>query len=510
MPRTAILVASAFALLGVGFAAENPGPSPERIAKLIGQLGSPKFAEREAASKSLDAVGEPATAALQAAANVGDAETRSRASEILKRIERRALVARILKPTTIALDFDNTPLSEAVATLAKQSGVIERPTYSFPANRKVTVKSAPLPIWEAVELFCRKADLHEWDPSAPLPNGAAQTTHMVGPGNIVRGAAIQGQIVINGAGVPVATAIHTKAPLLDGPGANLPTYHAGALRLRLLPAGTPFPVSDPDATLLPLHISAEPHMQFGGILGLQIDKAVDDQGVPLQSSGVIAPLANGEAMAFVAMPNGGMRAQPIGGRSGVAAVRIARNDKSSKSIRLISGEASAQVHITEALARIAGPLKAGAVVAGSAGTQLKISDCTTPADGRLRLTIELALPPDLQAAGAAGANGARIVAQGGLVFQQQVVFNAHGEPSALPSGTTEFVGLSLEDAQGRLWAATNGQQESIALGPDGLTIRLHVIFKPPAPDAAAARLIFRGTRPMVIAVPFRFQDVPLP
>jgi hypothetical protein len=80
----------------------------------------------------------------------------------------------------------------------------------------------------------------------------------------------------------------------------------------------------------------------------------------------------------------------------------------------------------------------------------------------------------------------------------------------LPAGATEFVGVSLEDAGGKRWTATHGNQDSMRFGPEGMTIRLSVAFKAPAADAAAARLVFRGSRPMVIAIPFTFRDVPLP
>jgi hypothetical protein len=54
------------------------------IARLIGQLGSVKFDEREAASKALAALGRPARQALTRATRSGDAEVRTRARRLLK------------------------------------------------------------------------------------------------------------------------------------------------------------------------------------------------------------------------------------------------------------------------------------------------------------------------------------------------------------------------------------------------------------------------------------------
>jgi hypothetical protein len=57
---------------------------PLEIEKLIQQLGSPRFAEREAATKRLEAIGEPAVDALRkAVASNPDAEIRRRASSLL-------------------------------------------------------------------------------------------------------------------------------------------------------------------------------------------------------------------------------------------------------------------------------------------------------------------------------------------------------------------------------------------------------------------------------------------
>jgi hypothetical protein len=60
------------------------GPTPAEIASWIEQLGSPEFARREAASKSLLATGSPAVEPLAAAVRVGDLEVASRGIEILR------------------------------------------------------------------------------------------------------------------------------------------------------------------------------------------------------------------------------------------------------------------------------------------------------------------------------------------------------------------------------------------------------------------------------------------
>jgi hypothetical protein len=82
-----LLLATILLLIG---APPAPGGPPAEVERLIQQLGSEQFADREAASRALDAIGEPALDALRKAGRSSDAEVRRRADELLRRIEDRA------------------------------------------------------------------------------------------------------------------------------------------------------------------------------------------------------------------------------------------------------------------------------------------------------------------------------------------------------------------------------------------------------------------------------------
>lgn len=70
-------------------AAPKP-PAPADIPHLINQLGSDNFDAREAASRALDELGEPALEALRkAASGRADAEVRRRAADILAAVKAR-------------------------------------------------------------------------------------------------------------------------------------------------------------------------------------------------------------------------------------------------------------------------------------------------------------------------------------------------------------------------------------------------------------------------------------
>src|SRR5438128_1630906 len=69
---------------------ETKDAQTDEISRLITQLGSDKFKEREAATKRLREIGEPALAALRkAAAHSADDEVRRRASEVVRVVQKR-------------------------------------------------------------------------------------------------------------------------------------------------------------------------------------------------------------------------------------------------------------------------------------------------------------------------------------------------------------------------------------------------------------------------------------
>lgn len=73
------------------------GAEPNPVDRLIARLGSEDPAERDAASKSLDAVGEPALPALHKAARNPDPEVRRRAQMLIETIAARQHVRARIK-----------------------------------------------------------------------------------------------------------------------------------------------------------------------------------------------------------------------------------------------------------------------------------------------------------------------------------------------------------------------------------------------------------------------------
>src|SRR5262249_15486039 len=145
----------------------------KKIAKLIEDLGSDTFADRQKANETLDAIGEPALEALRKATKSSDAEIRKRASDLVGKIETRVESGRVLKPTLIHLVCKDMPVADAVNELRKKSGyllVLHDPEGKL-KSKKITLDTGKVTFWNAMEQLCAKAGVAEGDPNANRFNG---------------------------------------------------------------------------------------------------------------------------------------------------------------------------------------------------------------------------------------------------------------------------------------------------------------------------------------------------
>jgi hypothetical protein len=138
--------------------------SRERIESLVKQLAAERFSDREEAQKELEKIGAAAMETLRKTAKDGEPEVSRRAAEIIRRIEERALADSVLTPKKVKLSFKDTPVVEAVAELAKQSGhvveVVEGDRVPL-KERKITLETGEVMFWEALDQLCAKGSLVE-------------------------------------------------------------------------------------------------------------------------------------------------------------------------------------------------------------------------------------------------------------------------------------------------------------------------------------------------------------
>jgi hypothetical protein len=139
----------------------------DRIERLVKQLGSNKFADRERAKRELQAIGTPALEALKKAAG-DDGEMGRRARDLARELEQKAVTERVLGGKKVKLTFKDTPVIDAVDELVRQSGynIQIQGEVATLAKRKVTLDTGDTTFWPAFDQLCLKAGLVEI-PSQP-------------------------------------------------------------------------------------------------------------------------------------------------------------------------------------------------------------------------------------------------------------------------------------------------------------------------------------------------------
>jgi RNA polymerase sigma factor (sigma-70 family) len=344
--RTVAGVLLALALAGTGtgiltyrtLAAGQPGggaPAPAsqttaagdeaRIVKLIDQLGSSSFADREEATKELNQIGVPALDALRKAAQSDDLEQKKRASDLVNKIEGRALQATILTPKRVRLVYRDTLLAEAVADFMKQSGY--ELTLSDPQaklkGRTITLDTGDVTFWQALGQFCQTAGVVE---AAPPPGPQAPVPWRPSPINQPSGAQPAG----DGLG-------ESGIILIDGKALTLPTDDRTAVRVRAERAQT----SDGRDIHLPLQITAEPKLRRLEIVAITIKEATDNQGQSLEpvSVGREAPPPPVLRPLAAWSPNPPSRQDP---GVGLPLVRLKKGAKSATALSELSGTITAR------------------------------------------------------------------------------------------------------------------------------------------------------------------------
>jgi hypothetical protein len=541
-------------LLGLGLAGLAGLPAAEKadqekIAKLINQLGSNDFAEREQATRDLEAVGAPALDALRQAARSDDMEIKRRAGELVAKLEKLAETDRILAPSKVHLVYKDTPLREAIEDLKKKTGaniVLNDPENKL-AERKVTLDTGDTTFWEAFDQFCKKAGLVEQNPAqvgvqppikgVPVPPppappakpGAGQgaaAAPAAAPVQVVQVQAapaqaqvqVQIQIGAGGAAPPVQPlppigsrpfmpyAGINQITLADGKPEERPTCYAGSVRIRALPPGTAVPgvPKREGEMVVALQVSPEPKLQWQNLVGVRVEKAVDDKDQSLIQAVAAADGDDAPNPIGVVKPAVAMRIRPpmmMGWQE--VPVRLKKGDKESKSLKEIKGTVSAQIRTApEAMMTVDKILKAsGQTVKGDKGGYIKVIDVTQGDDGEIKLHVQFETPPDVApAVNAPVPVPLPAPAPGGA---------APGvRPVPMPFVPAGINGLVLQDDKGQALPLTvaEGQAQN-----NGTTVIWEYKFtcKPQKDQGVPAKLVFNGTRTVTVDIAFTLKDVPL-
>jgi hypothetical protein len=500
-PRSSwLLVLCGIALLTVPvapLAAGGRAPLPP-IPRLIDQLGSADFAEREAASRALAEAGAPALAALREAGVSPDPEVRRRAADLARQVERRLEAERLLLPRRVRLVFQDTPVPEAVAELARRTG------FAIPLQgetdklrpRRLTFDSGTLPFWEAFDLFCRKAGVAE-------PELLPETHRRRPAGTPYNGPYGNGMIVRRNVYNPYGTDEQAnRLALVDGRAPELPTCVVGAVRVRALPSYVPMPtlLLGTEERLLALEVTAEPDVTWQGVITLQITRAVDEHGRRLTQpvAYVGSPTVSNAQYGFVQVwdtSGYGGYAEPNDPRH--IPVRLRVGPSGARMVKELEGVLTAQVQTpSEPLLSVEDVTRAvGKTEPGRHGGWLRIAAASRDANGVVKVQGQISYPPSEEAP-PAWMNPA-----GGRVGQ--VMFFAG------PGGNPDVPNLELRDTRGVLYQRLEQAQGP---GPGGDDPRPHdfrLTFQPRPGQTEPAQLIFVGRRTLLVEVPFTLKDVAL-
>jgi hypothetical protein len=484
----------------------KPAPAkadPAAVAKLVAQLGSDRYDDRETAFKALDALGPTALEELRTALTGRDEETRRRAVDLVQRIERRQESAQLTQPKMVYLVYTDMPVTQAVQDIARKTGFqiqIEGDQTKL-ANRKITLDTGEIPFWQALDQFCQQAGLVERG-SLVIPENTNPNVHEKRIGMPMR---IEMQNGFGGS--------HPEAPLvfLEGKPQALPTYYGGAVRVRVLPRAAPTanapqngtPVNDNEGgRLLAIEFSPEPKMGWQSVLSVRIEKVLDEQGnelkVPLPY--LCEPSDYGNLDQFVPMGNGHVRFDGAGqdsNRSTQVPIRL-HASKDVKRLKEVHGFVAAEVLTPmQPLITVEDILKASdKTVPGKGGGSLKVSEVKRDDKGQVTLQVVVEKPAAPQAE--AMAARMRMMWGGGMPVQAQ-------------PNDVNVVGkmLSLVDEKGQAFKLV-GVENKVLDGETGGTVEYRLTFQPPAGAAKPARLVYSGQRQTIIDVPFVLKDAPLP
>jgi hypothetical protein len=479
-----------FALLTAGsltFAASAQAPDPAETA--VGRLASPRYAEREKAARELEALGPPALKALKAAQASGDEEVRARAKVITDRIELVERSRRLLAPTTLTLKFTDTPLDQAVAEFAKQTGfrVLYDPAPGADVRRKVTVDTSSLPYWEAVQAFYRAAGLTEKDGTPPTP-----------PANRV-GTTPQQRLIRTGL-APRSIAQQTMTWLTEGD-TMLPAVRDRAIRVRALPgdfAGNKYDDIKGEVTIH-LDVDPAPGLNLQEIVGIEIRRAVAEDGRLLAAAHPELEPAPALDYAFTGraqlmLIEDGMYQSPVPDKQVPIVLKTA--GLRPRALGELSGVLVARVLAPpEPLVTVEKLLDAKGQTAAVDGYSLTVLSVEERPGNRLAVRAKLTTSPVREEM------NLQVLIKG----QARQFINIVRELE-VPSGVK---GFEIRTADGK---AIAGATTTMVRGTsDGRNNSTEVLLLFPKPDKTAdLSLAYTGRRSALVELPFTLKDVPVP
>jgi hypothetical protein len=495
-----ILALIVTATIGIACFADVPTSDAD---KLVAQLGSTKFAEREAALKALEALGPAALPALKRGADAKDPEVRKRVADLIAKYDRQADNELALAPTKVRIKAADAPLAEVLADLAKQANVrmqLAREPADLP-GRKITIEIKDKSFWEALDTICREA-------KCSIRPTTVDSLSADGTGQLLKGVF---------ASIDIA---RSEQPLViqDGVLPPCPTAYVGAARIRIVPDRWGNRQRAPgDEHKWMVEVLCEPRVewqtaptvQFDSTTGLSIStNRKDDNALPAFAG---MPAAGG----FV-IGGGPANLRVFGAETPNLPRAISRHEipvylkvagPGASAIPELKGALTGAVRMAaQELVSIGDVQKADAATAKAKdGAKLTVRDCSVADDGAVSLKIEVERP------GAGGGIGGVF---GNAVVKKNIQIGGGG---ALPPNVAQMINsmnmdgesFKLFDAKNRPYTISIGETSSN--NNNGVTVTTYSLeCQPPDKEAKPKKLELHGPKRATVDGKFTLRDVPTP
>jgi hypothetical protein len=149
---------AALAFSSVPFPAAAQERNPERVARLIRDLGAPSYSDRQRASVELARLGTATREQLAAAAGAADPEVRARARHLLRLLQ----VDDLWQPRLVTLHVDEQPLESVLRQVAAQTSnhLATGSRYEPFHERAVKLDLEQRSYWQVLDELCRQTGNH--------------------------------------------------------------------------------------------------------------------------------------------------------------------------------------------------------------------------------------------------------------------------------------------------------------------------------------------------------------
>jgi hypothetical protein len=484
------IIAPTFLFLSLTVAAQSPNDA--RIEGLVRKLGSPVYSQREQARKELQAIGVPALESLRRAAKNADAETAYRLGDLIRDFEEQLVTQQILAPKEVNLKLKDATVQEAIAELAKASGYPIQflgDATKF-ADKKLTI-NATTSFWQALDRICKEADLVE---RLDLNVSPSQTLYP--------------RIAKNGLRRPVY--VPAQEGTQTGPITLTPRTSekslvnvTGALKTELRVARD----EKKQELELTFIVSSEPRHVNSGLVGKPIfDRLVGPGGVKLEEA--VEPAK--AQTANDAMDDAGDPSDLLPPLRRFTQIRLKDDEEGIKTIKELAGKLTYQLDLqNEVLARIDNAMNAkGKSAPTKNGGKLRVLDVRRNDD---TITVEVTL--ENTSASPFGNNiiingGGGVIIRGNVNIRGGIVIGPGGVRMSGDGSNKDLP--DLLDAKGQKYKVVNVNGDAFNF-INGMTSRnASIQFQANPGQGEPRELVLYGTRTTTIAVPFRFENVPVP